>query len=511
MRTYRIRSLSHKNIFSAVAPVAIGIALFLLAAGCNSQNNNAIQSTGNIYITPQAGKGISLIRARSETAVSYEPQLPSLKAEIPQSYVVSNVINDNLDNDSTVEQIVIFKNPVNDDRVRLLLIDYDRQRNSFIRAWEAETSATSTVSINIEFIDITQNGIDEMVVYGLNERGFYTLDIFSILFSSIEAVISLQLLESFISEFGIGIEQRPALLNGGADIPTPSVVFEEQFQTVVDNVESLSVQLVISQWDNFRSQFFSRTIPIVTNPEINQSFFQQFLQAHVDELLFFVDGLWVNDTLADDTILIVKYEEKLIDVFIEHRQITYQWRGQFKTFRNGFPAIQLTLFNQNIPTVSSRASITISSPDSIIIDLQDESAINLEYRRLQIVDSSEPPIYFDETFSLSGWYSGFNDKEEPFEIFFNNPQYIFKDGSMVTHGGYTLYTADSLLLELTELDDNLLIKNQQIYLVEYDQQQENRQVIRTIQLQPIILLFDQIINDDGAILHGTQIVAAIGR
>ena len=488
------------------------MCVMFLVLGCLAQDDAVLNNSTSIDIIPKSGEGINLAQL-SGAQSPFLSRSFSLYTTIPDSYVVSEVINYNLDNDITNEQLVFYKNPSNGDDIHMLVIDYDRQRNSYIRAWEERLNTQNTASLNIDFADITSDGSDEILVYSRDQNNSFALDVFMVHFTSIEAIISLQKIGGFLSDSAIGIEQRDSLLlNGENTITSPQIVVEEQ--VLVGNTiyserallaldatlaqarenDTLYTQLKVYEWSAASARFIFSIIPLAANPEIDQQFFQQIAQAPVEDLLQIVAGNWRASNGA--LLMIIDIQNNTINIQVDQQQIAFQWGGQFKTISRGLPTIHMTLLNQNIPLLSKKASITLFSVDEINFNVVDELNLTHTYYRTEIKHSFTPPTFVTSTIALDGWYEGIRNGERV-AMYFNGHNYILQDSSTKQKGTFVTYTLEWHILELTETDNRHILRTHAQYILSYDRKRGAKHITSTIQLTPIKLNFygHQLLNE----------------
>lgn len=489
--------LSGVVVVVVMAAAVVAVVLISVRRARDARSEVVITETEtSVYIIPRAGEGIRLAKTTRPVAPSRTPP-PTLYTTVPENYVVSEVLNRNLDRDSTVEQLVLYKDSRIGDYLQLLVIDYDRRRNSYIRAWEGGSRAQTTTGVEIEFVDLTDDDVDELLIYGRDLNSNFTLDSFAIEFTSEEAIISLRNIGNFTSLSTIGIDpgNPPKIVIEEVLVPVAETEAVERNQEPTAIAEepavAIPVRLQAYQWSPRLEQFQRSSVPAVANPEISQQFFQQIIQASVSELLQLVSGNWIASDEINDVFLIIDNIEDTISAQVDQRQINFQWRGEFKAISGGFPTIHLTLLNENISSLVNQSTITLLADDEIRLTIRSEPTLTRTYRRID-ESSATLPRFVNNDIRLQGWYEGVGGEEGVdvgVEVYFHDRVYRIRRPHSESRGVFTIYTLDEPILELIELDGNRLTRDYHQYLMSYQQRIEGRQLVRALELRPIRLHF----------------------
>ena len=431
------------------------------------------------YITPQPGNGIALVNRplqQIDRQVVVTPQVA-----LPDNYVISHVVSRNLDNDQPIEQIVLFKNPTDINVIQVSIIDYDRQRNSYIRAWEGFTSATNTANVRLEYIDLTRDGKEELLLFGLDSTGQQTLDVFIVEFFSLESVITLRHAAIFQSYSVIGIENRQSYIREYSDIQLPTIIVEENIAT-----ENSSILQRSYQWSPIMREFIESQFIINENVQIDELFHQYLVEATANELLKHIDGTWVDNNGDENAIMIINTNKKVLELYRDRRQSSYIWDSHFKTQRAGFIAIHLTLANYNFSTLLSRASITITSADRLTLIIDGPEYIESNLQREEIDYLSSPPIFLNNEISVSGWFRGV-DVDGEIAYFFNEPHVIVDSNNIRQRGSFVISHIENPQMEISLFDDQYQIVSSKTYRITLEQNINDDQIENRLFLRPIHL------------------------
>jgi hypothetical protein len=156
------------------------LAATALFAGCDEPVEQPTSRMEPRFVSPEPGEGIVLAQEPDEaTTIADDRELPEVNLRLPSFYVPSQVINANLDVDEIEEQIVVYKRREDpEDRIRILIADYDLVRNTYVLSWNGESGANNLRTFAVYTTDVTGDHNLEIVCFGMNNSGEQTLDIF---------------------------------------------------------------------------------------------------------------------------------------------------------------------------------------------------------------------------------------------------------------------------------------------------------------------------------------------
>ncbi len=510
-------------MYSYVARLLLLLSSFgLLLFSCNRIVENSQGYENQQLLYPQAGEGIALT-AGSQGAPTEGNNQTTLRITLSSDYVVATVYNLDLDEDGTVEQLVIAKRPALDDYIRLVLIDYDRQRNSYIRSWEGVTQATGTGSFRVEFIDLTDDDITEIIGSGINAEGEYTMDIFSFQIIERDTTIFFTPIGSFKSASGIRIEYTLPSIN-------PFIVIERQLRTV-DNLE---FEQSFHRWNERLQRFLESRRQFIGNSEINKELFERLLNAREEELLTLINGVWEREENVNIPTSTIPKEESLEERELSNTVSTlaqeipssftiaefdidrttlgfyqafslesFRVISVHKIIRGGYPTIQMSLINDAVETLIERAYIGFLAQNKIEITVSGSRNYNGRYTKYEREDANQEwpfRLLDSDTLSLQGRYSGIVNGE-PIVLYFNEPYLIIQQSTEEKNGSYLLYDAGPLIMEINIFDDNRRYLEQHSYMVHHTELAGDNTIIHSLRLTPAIVNIDGVTPNDEAVIN----------
>ena len=510
---------------SWVARLLLLLSSFGTLLCCNRIAENSQGYEGKQPFYPQAGEGIALT-AGSRGAPAEGSNRATLRITLSPDYVIAAVYDLDLDEDGTIEQLVAAKRPALDDHIRLVLIDYDRQRNSYIRSWEGVTQATGTGSFRIEFIDLTDDDTEEIIGSGINAEGEYTMDIFSFQIIERDTTIFFTPIGSFKSASGIRIEYTLPSVN-------PFIIIERQL-SAIDNLE---FEQSFYRWNERLQRFLESRRQFIGNSEINKELFERLLNAREEELLTLINGVWereedtniVTSTIQSEelpeereldnqnnpkgtlppeplssfTVAEFDFDRTTLGFYQEFSLESFQVVGVDKIIRRGYPTIQLALINDAVETLIERAYISFLAQNKIEITVSGNRNYNGRYEKYERERTNqERPFRLlnSNALSLQGRYSGVADGES-IVFYFDEPHLVIQQSSEEKNGSYLLYDAGLLIMEINIFDDNRRYLEQHSYIVHHTELAGDNTTTHSLRLTPAI------VNIDGVTPNGEAVIS----
>ena len=497
----------HRRARTLVLCVLIASAL----SACTVPAPHEVWEATEQIIRPQAGEGIALT---SSVAPSTPPELRSdslLRAPLPPVYVVLGVHTFDLDTDGTVEQLVVVKRPSTDNRIRLVVIDYDRERNSYLRTWEGATHATEVGSFQIEAIELTGDNYPEIIGRGINDQGEQTMDIFRFTTIERDSTINLVPVGAFNSHLSVRIELESPFPSEIRRYPRlPVVVTERQMGD-----EELEFEQLFFQWSAATERFTEVLKKTIEDGTINRELFEKLRAISEEDFLRLIHGIW--ERVADNTdapheartaahqkavrdvsdrpgytVAEFNADSRMLNFNQEFSLESFRATNPEKTVREGYPTIQLSLINDALETLTHRAYITFRSQNTIEITVSSSDDYSGVYHRYQGADTvgEKPYTLIDGELLLDGWYHGsFNGV--PLSLHFDGSRITVRTDAGERHGSWLLYDTGVLIMEINLYDQNRRYTDQQSYIANYSQLQREDDsedvIVRSVRLVPAVI------------------------
>lgn len=446
-------------------------------------------------IVPEAGDGIVLARAEtSGVLIQGEEEVIPSKVELPEEFVFISASDHNLDLDDIDEQIVVVKRRDDpDDRVRILVTDFDTLRNTYRIVWEGETRAQNVRTFSLYTADVIGDHLLEIVCFGTDEEGRQSLNIFRRRAAGTATGLSFGEIFAAVADGSIEIEEQPrsdsyrTLQSTGASYPVQ--VYRRNVATDVP------LDLVRSTW-YWRAQegrYVLANTESIPAMEIEEAQLRELYGAESDELERFLRGPWFR-SVGDDMdsgfeLAFFNSETREIVLFRNDTQERYEWLNSYKTLYEGGPGLWMNLQNEVLGTVRRQLSITVRGLDSLFLTMEGAEYWNGEYRRMtEGIQTGILRRYEIDTpdFDLNGIYRNENNQE----FLFDKPFFSYRSDDHIWSGGYNLVEIGTPVIELKIMQSENGDLFNRAYAVEYREQGSEGQVVRMLSLTPVELTVD---------------------
>lgn len=482
---------------------AVALAIVMLGA-CTEPEHQPSTARGQ-EIVPEAAEGIVLAQQESAgVAIQGEAEETQPRIDLEDGLLFISALDVNLDLDEPEEQIVVVKRSDDpEDRVRLLIADFDTLRSTYRLSWEGVTRATNVRTFAVYTLDLVGDHQDEIVAVGTDSAGRQTMNVFRRRLSS-EAGTELAYREVFAaaSDGSIEIDDQPrsdayrTLQSNGVSFPV--LVYRQNTET------ETPLDLIATEWiwraaENRYVATSSVPIPAM---QIQEEQLRELYNADAPAMERFLSGPWFRaqgeNIGAVAELAHFDPVSREVVLFQDGAQERYEWLNSYKTLYADGPGLWANLRNDVLRTVRRQVSITVLGLDTLALSVEGAEYWNGRYQRMTpgiqsgVVrrDGIAPA-----GFSLSGVYRNENDVE----ILFDNPRFRFRTRDFDWAGGYNLIEFGEPILELKVTDFDLVPRSVQQrsdesfsirYALEYSEQESDNRILRRLTLRPVELTID---------------------
>ncbi len=434
--------------------------------------------------SPQAGNSITLLRRNAsntelDTQVSFSP----LRKQLPDSAHVFNVLQKDLNNDQFEEQIVVFKQEnTRSDAISILVYSSDIRYEDALFEWQSETKASELRSFVIRFENIDTDRNLEIICTGIDANGFHTIDVYKSYTAVERPGVFLYSLLSLVSPLGIDINQEKASLDSAIGSTTSFVHYDindEEDAHPLDRIET------VYTWNPQENAYTVSNVNLV-NGEIQEQLDHGLLANYTTRsLVAALPGIWYADT---GNILYFDADTNSIVLSKKEIQEWYIVISAYKTIRNTYPSLRITMHNDLLFTVQSNLYVSFIDFTTIEVFSDVENESNGIYKRLDdhsengtqdvhLLQNRQEDPHIDHA-AIMGIYK--NSKGD--ELYLDENSFIFTYEGILNRGNYILYEFFRPVLELTYIDSKTKeLTGKKFALIAT---QENN-LVKTIELVPI--------------------------
>lgn len=498
--------------------VALLAAVGVLQVGCRLEpdpgaTEGSNGSTPGRRIVPRAGEGMIL----SDT--DYEPETDdddiqptsSVAIQLPADYLVIDVKDHNIDMDEMDEQIVVFKIQGDEtDRIHVLVLDYDFVRGGYAVSWQSPTSSTNSRSVKISAADMTGNGLSEIILFGIDNQGRQTLDVFTAVSDFTGQGLQFEQIFQTAVDGTIDLEDpgRGEEFIAGSDSSEPHRIIVQRQDEQSSNIMDLIFEE--HHWNAGTTSYElveQRRIPGV---EMEETQLQQLYSSGATTFENFLEGPWYRTRGGSpgdpDMVLVSFFPRRREIVFLENdMQQVFNWDVSSRTiYRN----IRMDVRNQILPSISTFGSVAVTGLETIRLQLQGHNDWDGEYRRLS--PSLQNAILEDPNavgIVRSSEYAGLFQNATGTELLFNGPRFSFRHDGNEYSGGYSLFSFNGrTILELQNVSSFGLPRERFSYSVELTTEESGERIIRRLTMQPVTLRGRDVTPESGETIHLEQII-----
>ncbi|MDR1626154.1 MAG: pallilysin-related adhesin [Spirochaetia bacterium] len=441
------------------------------------------EATGGAGSGPRAAPDVSLpLEERINDPVS------QLRIPMGPEDITLQVRNANLDIDQLEEQIVVFKKRSDpEDRIRILVADFDNVRASYVVAWQAQTGGTNSRSFSLELVDLLGDHVPEILCYGRNSGGEQTLDVFRKTLPPQGFGIYYAQIAALASSGTIDVEGKPRpeayRLLQRTEESFPLLVYEKDPDSA--NINDL---IRVSWYWNHQEGVYKRAkSERIAGKAIAEKQLAELFSGGVEDFELFLDGPWYitqsdGKTAVSGQLIQFDVKNRRIIFFSSGMQQVFIWQGSYRTIYRG---IYLNCTNELISNITSQLSVSVTGMDSFDLNVKGEVGWDGQYRR--------PGKDLQESFIAGGRkkvrissvaLSGLYRNEEGVEIYFSSPRFTMKENGVQTSGGFVVYAFDGDVLELKVLKNNGLVDSLRTFSLGYSEERQGKRLLRNLVLQP---------------------------
>lgn len=502
-----------KIIIAALAGfcVVVVVVLLVFAVVRDASSDKVVRAVGGPrYIVPSAGGDISLSEGR-RTVVSIQDrdEAPQPKVSLSAEYVVSQIINANLDLDQMEEQVIVYKRrDDSSDRIRLLVAAFDGVRGSYVPVWEGVTRANNIRTFAVYTKDITGDHSPELVAFGSDNQGRQTLDVFRRTGAPSGSTLYFESILSITADASIEIEEmeRSESYNNaqalGAAFPISLYRRNEEGDNPLDLIKTTYY------YHPGQGVFVAGADEEVPGTGIEEAQLAALYDAEAEVLQQFLSGPWFRESgpTADGELVFFDPVRESIVFYRGDTQESYLWINSYKTIYRTGPGLWINVRNESIQTVRRQASIAISSIDTITLNLEGTDMWDGTYRRLTSgLQQSLLRGSGSVARQIAAVPEGLFRADSGEELFFSSPHFTRRENGAEHSGSFALYELGQPVLQLQVINRNGMVTDRSTYRFAFSENRSDDRTIRRIELTPARLRVDGVVLLDSAVRRFEQI------
>jgi hypothetical protein len=424
----------------------------------------------------------------------YEKQ--PLEISLPPNNNLIQVINKNLDVDSSDEQIIAVKTKDDTDSpIRIILADYDSVRGHYTKAWEGRTDAVQVNTFTISLKDMVGDHQLEIVCRGTDSKGDLTLNIFrrtpssslEINYYSICRVISDGTIDILENERNLGYQEGFTLGDS-----FPIIAYRS------DTEPPPGAHIIKETYFFYRptGRYEIESSVRLSSEKVEESQLGSLITSSTPDLYEeYLHGFWYKlgqdeQGAKNEVVLFFDSENREIILCSGEVQEIYQWKGSKQFYKN------LTIFSENklLQSISPQFTITLASVDQIKLSISEPSE-NDQWggTYVKVKKELEDSIFVHTqrvTEPLSLGLAGRYKSKDDTVLLFEKPHFTWIDKDAASYeGGYTIYkirqkdTFITVLFLKFVMENGLSVKDK-VFILKYNEEKKENYTVKTLTLVP---------------------------
>ncbi len=499
-----MRKLSRFAFTRHRAAILFVCAMIYGLTSCSEADSTAPVVRGR-HIVPEAGNGIVVAR-HGTTDLSIQDQDESVvpRVRLDDDLLFISALDVNLDIDEPEEQIVVVKRRDDaEDRVSLLITDFDTLRSTYRVTWEGTTRATNVRTFAVYTMDLIGDHLDEIVTVGTDADGNQTMNVFRRRQAgTLDPGLAYREIFTASSDGSIEIDDLPrsgayrTLQSDGVSFPIQVFERNETTETPLDLIQTIWV------WRVPENRYVRSEVVPIPAMQIEETQLRELYNAEADEMERFLEGPWFRTTGEDLTerAELAYFDPQTREVVLSRgdTQERFEWLNSYKTLYAGGPGLWINLRNEVLSTVRRQLSITVHGLETI--SLSDDGAEYWTGRYQRMTPGIQSSVVRDHTlgtpsFELSGVFRNENDAE----LLLNRPHFRLRTPDFDWSGGFNIIQLTEPVLELKVTDADSTpaaarMRNDGTFSVRYamgyTEQRSEERLVRRLALEPVELTAD---------------------
>ena len=402
--------------------------------------------------------------------------------------VLISTLNLNLDLDTHEEQILVTKKRANPDgNIHIIVADYSNVSKGYTRAWESITSAENIRSFLVYLDDIIGDHNNEIVCSGRDSSGRTTLDIFWKNTSDNQLGYIPVFRTAAKGTIEINQSERSRAYHQGLkDGESYTITVTTENSSGDDN---FSLFREIFFWDFPSKHYIKLSEEELESNTVVENRLSEVFEG--DESLFFdfITGPWYKD----EQIIYFDPAESSATFFANDIQENYTWINSYKVMSN---LLYARCRNDIINYIENEIYIRVINLDEVMITVRD---IDNQTRK-----KSENDIWTGRYIRMNGemktdTVSTLDSVVGDIKLPVLNGQYISDSGDIVEfygsdfyfknsfeefNGGYAIFAADIVILNIKILDSRGIVTEERSFAVDYRETKSDTSIERVLVLTP---------------------------
>jgi len=464
--------------------------IMIIPAGCKKENTVAIPSGG----TTLSPKNNSENDTNKEQKISKTEQNSYLPLVSPgENYNVQNILDINLDDDTTDEQIILAMPLEKPESVLELMIisTSGSQKNQYEIVWKKSLITRTLTNTVLETDDLTGNGRKEIIVSGFDKNGRHITQIFGV--PKYGKITNYTNIFSMVVKGNIDIikTERSSLYYSGRNSGEPYRITVQQQDPESDNM----LDIIESEWiwNPKTFKYEKSNVKKIKAEKILGDKIKKVYSGNVEVFENYLKGAWYKESGGNsDNVSMVFFDPDNREIIFYNRSIEelFDWGTSHRTTAK---RLYTKILNDVVSSIYEILSISAESWDKIELK-RTSSDWDGTYRRLDesmqlIKDANSTLPSLLKELPLNGLWSS----PDGSELFFDMPEISWTENGKTRSGTASLFSLNNqLILQILFTKPNGDFEETGNWLINYEEDKNENRIIRSLSLQPVILTVESV-------------------
>ncbi len=411
------------------------------------------------------------------------------RVKLESNQILQDIREENLDNDPSLEQIIIFKQKDDsEDLLHIMVVDYDEVRGTWSNTWQGFTRSSNIKSFNIRVLNLNGEGLPEIICQGTNDKGEQTLDIFHVLDRGIFPITYSSVL-STTADISIEVIGTDAAASGAL---APNTASKGVVSRNKDLESSSPLDMVMTQYQwkpsnlpDKPGQYLVAGSTKIPGATVQEAALDQLFKSDIPELeKKYLDGSWqrsfINQRKKNITQILTFDTTTHTIQFIEgDRMESHEWLSTHKPSYGS--SIQVYLVNETFHSLKNVGNIQVLGLNSLAFSLQDRDDWKGEFTRLSAEMEERQYTSNNQSIPINAIVlTGLFRNDSGIELLFAAPHFSWRSGTETRQGGFATFQLNNTVLELEFTDAKGLIEEKRLYIAKLDEFEQGKQQTRKV-------------------------------
>ena len=464
--------------------------VLILSAGCKKESTVTVPP-GGTTLSPRNSIENGINKKEEDNITEQKSFLPLISPG--ENYNVQNILDINLDDDTTDEQIILALPLQKPESVLELMIisTSGSENNQYEVVWKKSLITRTLTNTVLKAEDLIGNGRKDIIVSGFDKNGRHITQIFGV--PKYGKITNYTNIFSMVVKGNIDIikTDRSSLYYSGKRSGEPYSITVQQQDTESDNL--LDIIETYWEWEPKLFRYVKSDVKNIKAEKILGDKIKKVYSGNVDIFENYLKGAWYKESGgSSDNVSMVFFDPENREIIFYNRSIEelFDWGTSHRTTAK---RLYTKIFNNVVSSIYEILSVNAESWDKLELK-RTSSDWDGTYRRLdesmQLIknaNSTLPSLL--KKLPLNGLWSS----PDGSELFFDIPEISWTRKGKTRSGTASLFSLNNkLILQILYTKPNGEFEDTENWLINYEEDKNENRIIRSLSLLPVTLTVESV-------------------